>query len=309
MKFKGSMPIFNEREKFLNHKSLTANFLKTSLLAACLLVPIFAKAAPNAFAYVSKNYIITSEVAGESSFMINFINLSDYVLVVQPSEFIYRGTSGQYYIGQVFEREHKDLRGEDQRYTASILLKGHSFTGLNIVGAFHEQEQIEELSVRIGAKRYYMQPMDKTAFDQLAKKVSSLDLEDSDSAPMLEAANISEMGNTKKTDGTAAWDRDWQGLITAEGVNPPKILKRPNISPTMEAIKAHAYGKVKLSGIINKNGGIQDLKVIRGLGHGNDERAIEGIKNGWVFLPATKNGDVIETQIPIEIEFLDPDKK
>jgi TonB family protein len=309
MKIKGSMLIFNTRKKFLKQKALIPLFMNIGLLAAFMLMPLFAEAAPKAFAYVSKNYIITAEADGERSFVLNFINLSDYVLVVQPSEFIYRGASGRYYIGQVFEREHKDLRGEEQRYTASILLKAHSFTGLNIAGAFREQEEIEELSIRIGAKRYFMQPLDKIAFDQLAKKIGNLDLEDTDSAPMLEAANISEMGSTKKTDGTAEWDRDWQGLITAEGVNPPKILKRPGISATPEAIKAHTYGKVKLSGIINKNGGIQDLKIIRGLGRGLDERAIEGIKNSWVFLPATKNGDVIETQISIEVEFLDPDKK
>jgi TonB family protein len=298
-----------KRERLLNFKSQTTNFMKAGLLAVFLLVPVLAKAGPNSFAYANKNYIITAEAAGEHAFMLNFINLSDYVLVVQPGEFIYRVASGRYYIGQVFEREHKDLRGEEQRYTASILLKGHSFTGLNIVGAFQEQEQIEELSIRIGAKRFYMQPIDKTAFDQLAKKIGTLDLEDTDSATMLEAANIPEIGSLKKTDGTSEWDRDWQGLITEDGVNPPKILNRPNIAPTVEAMKTHTFGKVKLTVNINKNGGIQDLNVIRGLGKGMDERAIEGVKNSWVFLPATKNGDVVETRITIEIEFADPNKK
>ena len=55
------------------------------------------------FAYVSRNYIITAEPAGARSFMINVINLSDYVIVVQPQDFIYRGESGRCYIGQVFE--------------------------------------------------------------------------------------------------------------------------------------------------------------------------------------------------------------
>jgi TonB family protein len=303
------MSIFNERKKLLKHKALALIYGTAGLLAVCLFIPVLAKAGPNAFAYVNKNYIITAEVAEEHTFVVNFINLSDYVLVIQPSEFIYRGSSGRYYIGQAFEKQHKDLGGEEQRYSASILLKGHTFAGLNIAGAFHEQEQINELSIRIGSRRFYLQPLDKAVFDQLAKKIGSLDLENTDSVSMLEAANISELGNSKVTDGSPEWDLDWQGLITEGNVNPPKILKHPNISPTVEAVKTHTYGKVKLSGIINKNGNIQDLKVLRGLGRGLDERAIEGVKNSWVFLPATKNGEVVDTQIPIEVEFPNPDKK
>ena len=303
------MSIFNEREKLLRHKAMTLIYGTIGLLAVYLFIPVFAKAEPNAFAYVNKNYIITAEVANEHTFVVKFINLSDYVLVIQPSEFIYRGASGQYYVGQVFEKQHKDLRGEGQRYSASILLKGHTFAGLNIAGAFHEQEQIDELSIRIGARRFYLQPLDKTVFDQLAKKISNLDLENADSISMLEAANISELGSSKVTDGSPEWDHDWQGLIAEGNVNSPKILKRPDISPTIEAVKTHTYGKVKLSGIINKDGNIQDLKVLRGLGRGMDERAIEGVKNSWVFLPATKSGEVIDTQISIEVEFPYPDKK
>jgi len=64
------------------------------------------------FAYVGPNYIITAEMAGKHSFVVNFINLSDFVIVIQPHDLIYRGASGRFYIGQVFEQEHKDNKGE-----------------------------------------------------------------------------------------------------------------------------------------------------------------------------------------------------
>ena len=169
-------------------------------------------------------------------------------------------------------------------------------------GFFQEQDQIVELSVRIGAKRYYLQPVDKPAFDRLAEKITKLDLNNADSAAALAQANISEMGNVKSSDGSSEWDRDWEGLITPDGVNPPKIIERPEISSTPEARKARTYGKVKISGIINKNGEIQDLKVAKGLGRGLDQKALEGVKN-WVFLPATKNGEVLDSAIAVEVEF------
>jgi TonB family protein len=283
---------------------------KTIMLFSLISPMAFAaKAGPKAFAYVGKNYAITAEIGGTYSFVLNFINLSDFVIVIQPNEFIYKGASGRFYIGQVFEQGMKDTRGEAQKYSASFLLKGHSFAGLTIVGAFHEQDQIDELSVRIGAKRFYLQPMEKGAFEQLAVKIGDLDLGNSNTDAALASAGIAETGTMKNTDGTSEWDRDWQGLITPEGINPPKTIERPDIEPTIDARKSRTYGKVKLSAFINKSGGIQDLKVVKGLGHGLDQRAIEGVKNSWLFLPATRNGEVLETTIAFEIDFPDPEKK
>ena len=279
------------------------------LLSVVCIIPSRACAETAAFAYVGRNYIITAEPAGEHSFMVNIINLSEYVIVVQPHDFIYRGESGRRYIGQVFEQEHKDTRGETQRYTASSLIRGYTFAGLKIAGIFHERNAIEELSIRIGARRFFMQPMEKNVFEQLARKIQNLDLESQDSASELASVNIQETGRVQTTDGSPEWEKDWDGLFTDDDINPPKILSRPEIEPTPAAKKARVYGKVRLSGIIGKNGGIRDLRVTRELGKGLDERAMEGVRNSWVFLPATKNGEVYETQISIEVEFADPDGK
>ena len=267
------------------------------------------KSAASAFAYVGRNYIVTAEPAGAYGFMVNVINLTGYVIVVQPQDLIYRGESGRHYIGQVFEQDHTDTRGETQRYTASYLVKEHSFAGLKVTGIFHEKNAIEEMSIRIGARRFFMQPMEKIIFEQLARKIQNIDLKNPDSAAELVSANIQETGYAKTSDGSPEWEKDWEDLLTADGTNPPKILERPEIEPTPAARKARVYGKVRLSGIIGKNGNIRDLRVIRGPGRGLDERAVEGVRNSWVFLPATKNGEVYETQISIEVDFADPDGK
>ncbi len=269
---------------------------------------IWAENGARSFAFVNSNYIITAETAGEHSFVVNFINLTDFVIVVQPNEFIYKGASGRFYIGQVFDLEHTDVRGETHRYSASILLKSRSFIGLTIIGAFHEQDLIQEVSVRIGAKRYYLQPMEKMDFERLAVKIKDLDLDTFSGSAAIEAAEISERGIVKSTDGTSEWDRDWEGLMISDGVNPPKIIERPTIAPTAESIRSETYGKVRLSGIINKSGGIEELRVIKGLGKGLDQRALDGVLNSWVFLPATKNGEVVETEIKIDVEFAEPEK-
>jgi hypothetical protein len=268
-----------------------------------------AQAGPKTFAYIGKNYAITAEAGGTHSFVLNIINLSDFVIVIQPNEFIYKAASGRFYIGQVFEQGTKDARSEAKKYSASFLLKGHSFVGLTTVGAFREQDQIEELSIRVGAIRFYLQPMEKAAFDQLAAKIGGLDLSNPNTEAVLATAGITETGTLKNTDGTSEWDHDWQGLLGKDGVNPPRIMERPDIESTIDAKKARTYGKVQLSAFINKAGAIQDLKVIKGLGHGLDQRAMEGVKLSWLFLPSTKNGEVLEAPLAFDVDFPDPDKK
>jgi TonB family protein len=263
-----------------------------------------------AFAFVNPQYLITAEVASSHSFMLNFFNLSDFVIVAQPNEFIYKGASGRYYIGQVLDKETKDTKGESYRYSATFLLKGHSFAGLTVLGDFREMDQIAELSIRIGAKRFYMQALDKTQFDQFAAKVeNSLDLKSPNPEATLQEANIQEMGTIKSTDGTSEWDKDWEGIIRTDGINEAKIVEHPEISPTDAALKASTYGRVRLRAIIDKNGALQDVKVEKGLGHGLDERAVEGVKNSWVFLPATRNGEVIEASVSFDVPFPAPAKK
>jgi TonB family protein len=254
------------------------------------------------FAYTGPQYVITVEIGGSHSFVVNVINLSDFVIVVQASDLIYRGASGRYYIGQVFEQDHSDTRGEPQKYKASVLLKGQTFTGLTVLGAFRELDQIEEMSIRIGAKRFYLEPLEQVHFEQLAAKIGELDMKKGSPMEALREANIPEIGKTRSPDGTSEWDRDWQGLLNAEGVNPPRIIERLDVTPTDEARRANVHGKLRLNAVINKNGGIQDLKVLKGLGRGLDERALDAVKNSWVFLPATKNGEVVETNVTFEIE-------
>jgi hypothetical protein len=89
------------------------------MLALLLLLPSArGQENPQTFAFVNPNYVITAEVASAHSFVLNFINLSDFVIVIQPNEFIYKGPSGRFYIGQVFEKAIKDTKGEVHKYSA-----------------------------------------------------------------------------------------------------------------------------------------------------------------------------------------------
>jgi TonB family protein len=277
------------------------------LLAAVQALPArTAEETAKAFAFVSQQIVMTVESAGPHSFVLNFVNLSDFVMVVQPNEFIYKGASGRFFIGQVFEKESRDNRGQVFKFSASMLLKSKSFAGLTVLGDFQELEGITELSVRIGAKRFYLEPLGRVEFELLAAKIGELEFAGDDPRAALEAAGLEPLGTTKSTDGTSDWDRDWQDLVRYDGVIVPKIIEKPPPAPTGEAIRTKTYGRVKLSAVVTRNGTLDDLRVEKGLGRGLDERALEAVQNSWIFLPATKNGEVLEGRLEFFVDFTAP---
>jgi TonB family protein len=288
-----------------------AKFLAAAWMAAAALAVVPRCRAQEPFrrwAFVGPQCIITAEASGARQFILNFINLSDFVIVIPASDFICKGASGQFYIGQVFDQQTKTTRGEVYRYSASVLINEHTFKGLKVVGAFREQDQIQELSVRIGSKRYYPSGLDKGQFEKLQADIEELDMRNTDGAAALRSVGLTELGGIKTWDGVTEWDRDWQTQLRPDGINPPRYLETPAVMPTDSARKNNIYGAVKLSATITRDGLIVNLAVVSGLGHGLDERAMEAVKASWVFLPATQNGEVIETKVQFEVPFPPPKK-
>ena len=62
-------------------------------------------------------------------------------------------------------------------------------------------------------------------------------------------------------------------------------------------------GIVLLEAIIRKDGSIDTLRVVRGLGYGLDESAINAIKKEWKFQPGTLNGQPVDVKVVIETSF------
>jgi TonB family protein len=82
---------------------------------------------------------------------------------------------------------------------------------------------------------------------------------------------------------------------------PVPILKiEPEYSE--EARKAKYSGTVVLSVIIDANGNTRDIHVVRPLGLGLDEKAIEAVAR-WRFRPAMRNGHAVAVQAQVEVNF------
>ena len=90
-------------------------------------------------------------------------------------------------------------------------------------------------------------------------------------------------------------------LTPGNRVAPVLLVKRdPEYSP--EARAAKYQGTVVLYVTIGTDGLVRNIKVLKSLGLGLDEKAIEAVQ-GWRFKPAQQDGNPIEFNSAIEMNF------
>jgi periplasmic protein TonB len=91
--------------------------------------------------------------------------------------------------------------------------------------------------------------------------------------------------------------------VVGSGVKEPVPLVQPLPPYTEEARKKRTEGIVVLEAIIRRDGTVDSFKVVRGLGDGLDESAINTIATKWRFRPGTLKGTPVDVRANIEVRF------
>src|ERR1700733_1704552 len=86
------------------------------------------------------------------------------------------------------------------------------------------------------------------------------------------------------------------------GVSPPSILFKVEPEYSEEARKAKFQGTVLLFVVVDEKGNPRDIKIIRPLGLGLDQKAVEAVEK-WKFSPGKKDGKPVAVQAQIEVNF------
>lgn len=86
------------------------------------------------------------------------------------------------------------------------------------------------------------------------------------------------------------------------GVSPPSLIYKVDPEYTEQARAANYQGVVVLYVEIGPDGTASNFKVLRSLGLGLDEKAIEAVKQ-WKFRPAQKDGQPVTVAATIEVNF------
>lgn len=82
----------------------------------------------------------------------------------------------------------------------------------------------------------------------------------------------------------------------------PAVIQRADPEYTAEATEAKIEGAVVLSMVIDTAGVPTEIHLVRGLGLGLDEKAVECLQR-WRFRPATRFGQAIPMKATVEINF------
>jgi len=86
------------------------------------------------------------------------------------------------------------------------------------------------------------------------------------------------------------------------GVTAPVAKFTPEPDFSEEARKAKYQGTVVLAAIIGPDGRPRNIHVVRSLGMGLDEKAIERVRT-WLFEPGKKNGTPVAVTMNLEVDF------
>ena len=86
------------------------------------------------------------------------------------------------------------------------------------------------------------------------------------------------------------------------GVSAPVPVFQPQPEYSEQARKAKYQGSVLLSVVVSRDGSVRDIKILRPLGLGLDEKAVEAVQQ-WRFKPGQKNGAPVDVMATVEVTF------
>lgn len=86
------------------------------------------------------------------------------------------------------------------------------------------------------------------------------------------------------------------------GVSAPRPIFDPDPEYSEEARKAKFQGIVLLSAVIGPDGRPRELRIVRSLGMGLDQKALDAVGK-WRFAPGTKDNHPVSVQVNIEVQF------
>lgn len=90
--------------------------------------------------------------------------------------------------------------------------------------------------------------------------------------------------------------------LQGKKVTQPVLLSRKDPEYSEEARKAKFQGTVQLSIVVNAAGQVTDVSVVRSVGLGLDERAVEAVRQ-WKFRAGMVDGKAVAMRATVEVNF------
>jgi TonB family protein len=86
------------------------------------------------------------------------------------------------------------------------------------------------------------------------------------------------------------------------GIEPPRLLREVRADYTEDARRRAIEGEVVLEIVVRRDGSVGDVKFLKRLGAGLDERAVQAVRQ-WRFAPARRRGSPVDVIVEVAVEF------
>jgi TonB family protein len=86
------------------------------------------------------------------------------------------------------------------------------------------------------------------------------------------------------------------------GVEPPRLLREVRADYTDEARRANVEGEVELEIVVRRDGTVGEVKILRGLRGGLNDRAVQAVRQ-WRFAPGRMKGVPVDVVVEVGVEF------
>jgi TonB family protein len=108
-------------------------------------------------------------------------------------------------------------------------------------------------------------------------------------------------------DGTGVGDGSGGGMgggpfRPGSGVEPPRLLREVKADYSDEARRANIEGEVELEIVVRRDGTVGEVKILRGLRGGLNDRAVQAVRQ-WRFAPGRLKGTAVDVVVQVGVEF------
>jgi TonB family protein len=86
------------------------------------------------------------------------------------------------------------------------------------------------------------------------------------------------------------------------GIEPPRLLREVRADYTEDARRRALEGEVVLEIIVRRDGTVGDIRILKRLGAGLDDRATDAVRQ-WRFQPARRAGAPVDVIVEVAVEF------
>ncbi len=86
------------------------------------------------------------------------------------------------------------------------------------------------------------------------------------------------------------------------GIEPPRLVKEVKPDFSDEARRRGLSGDVLLEIVVRRDGSVGEVRIVRPLGAGLDERAVRAVR-AWRFAPARRHGVAVDVVVEVSVEF------